>query len=302
MSSLAASVSSASASNDTTGIVRISNFTLDNINFGTPKVNASGGKNVPIYNAVAKKGLTLQSPLMLTWGVNEWTDDNSGRKTYDMSLQFPNEQYSNENTKQFFENMNALENHIKDQAVQNSKEWFNKAKMSAEVVDALWTPMLRYTKNKETGEPDKSKMPTMKIKLPYYDGKFEFELYDNSGKSIFNEQMNDRHPSELIPKSSNVAIVVQCGGIWFANGKFGVTWRLVQGLVKPRPSLKGKCHIQLDAEEQTKLETQVVADEEAVTDVPDSDEEETPAAEPVPVPAPVKKVKKVVKKKAVAAS
>ena len=300
MSSLAASVSSASASNDTTGIVRISNFTLDNINFGTPKVNASGGKNVPIYNAVAKKGLTLQSPLMLTWGVNEWTDDNSGRKTYDMSLQFPNEQYSNENTKQFFENMNALENHIKDQAVQNSKEWFNKAKMSAEVVDALWTPMLRYTKNKETGEPDKSKMPTMKIKLPYYDGKFEFELYDNSGKSIFNEQMNDRHPSELIPKSSNVAIVVQCGGIWFANGKFGVTWRLVQGLVKPRPSLKGKCHIQLDAEEQTKLETQVVADEEAVTDVPDSDDEETPAAEPVPVPAPVKKVKKVVKKKAAA--
>ena len=300
MSSLAASVSSASASNDTTGIVRNSNFTLDNINFGTPKVNASGGKNVPIYNAAAKKGLTLQTPLMLTWGVNEWTDDNSGRKSYDMSLQFPNEQYSNENTKQFFENMTALENHIKDQAVQNSKEWFNKAKMSAEVVDALWTPMLRYTKNKETGEPDKSKMPTMKIKLPYYDGKFEFELYDNSGESIFNEQMNDRHPSELIPKSSNVAIVVQCGGIWFANGKFGVTWRLVQGLVKPRPSLKGKCHIQLDAEEQNRLETQVVADEEAVTDVPDSDEEETPAAEPVPVPAPVKKVKKVVKKKAAA--
>ena len=104
----------------------------------------------------------------------------------------------------------------------------------------------------------------------------------------------------MIPKASNVAIVVQCGGIWFANGKFGVTWRLVQGLVKPRATLKGKCHIQLDAEEQTKLAKQVVADEEAVTDVPDSDDEDTPAAEPEPAPAPVKKVKKVVKKKSTA--
>ena len=294
MSSLASSVSSASDSTDSTGIVRNSNFDLGNIQFGAPKVNPSGGKNVPLYNVSAKKGLTLQTPLMLTWGVNEWTDDNSGRKTYDMSLQFPTPEYANTNTTQFLENMMALEEHIKETAVSKSKEWFNKAKMSAEVVDALWTPMLRYTKNKETGEPDKTKMPSMKVKLPYYDGKFEFELYDNNGESIFNAQMNDNHPSELIPKASNVAIVLQCGGIWFANGKFGVTWRLVQGLVKPRASLKGKCHILLDADEQTTLNKQVVADEEAVTGVPDSDEEE-PVVEPTP--APVKRVKKVVKKK-----
>ena len=293
MSSLASSDSSSSV--DTTGIVRNSNFDLGNINFGAPKVNASGGKNLSIYNAAAKKGLTLQTPLMLTWGVNEWTDDNSGRETYDMALQFPTQEYANANTSQFLENMMALETHIKETAVQKSKEWFNKAKMSPEVIDALWTPMLRYTKNKETGEPDMTKMPTMKIKLPYYDGKFEFELYDNNGDSIFNAQMNESHPIDLIPKASNVAIVVQCGSIWFANGKFGVTWRLVQGLVKPRATLKGKCHIQLDPDEQNTLEKQVVADDEAITDVPDSDEDDGPASEPAP--APVKRVKKVVKKK-----
>ena len=124
MSSLASSVSSAYASADTTGIVRNSNFDLGNIQFGAPKVNASGGKDVPIYNAAAKKGLTLQTPLMLTWGVNEWTDDNSGRKTYDMSLQFPTQEYANSNTSQFLENMIALETHIKSTAVEKSKDWF----------------------------------------------------------------------------------------------------------------------------------------------------------------------------------
>ena len=234
MSSLAVSVSASNAS-ESTGIVRIGDFDLANINFGTPKLNQSGGKNVPLYNSKAKKGLTLQTPLMLTWGVNEWTDDNSGRKTYDMALQFPNQEYTNANTEQFLENMQVLEDHIKASAVQNAKEWFNKAKMSAEVVDALWTPMLRYTKNKETGEPDKTKQPTMKVKLPFYDGKFEFELYDNQGEPIFNSKLTENSPLDLIPKASNVAVVVQCGGLWFANGKFGVTWRLVQGLAAKPP-------------------------------------------------------------------
>jgi len=262
-----------------------------------PKVNQSGGKSVGILNSKTKKGLYISTPLMLTWGINEYVDEASGKRTYDMSLQFPKEEYNTEELEAFLKNVKEFESKLKKDAIKNSKEWMNKAKMSDEVVDALWTPMLRYSKNKETGEPDMTKMPTMKVKLPYYDQKFEFELYDNNGDSIFNAQMNENHPSELIPKASNVAIVVQCGGIWFANGKFGVTWRLVQGLVKPRATLKGKCHIQLDADEQTKLERQVVADDEAVTDVPDSDDDEVPAAEPEPAPAPVKKVKKVVKKK-----
>ena len=300
MSSLASSVSasgSGSASDDT-GIVRINTFDIKNIQFGAPKLNQSGGKNVSLYNVKAKKGLTLQTPLMLTWGVNEWTDEKSGRKSYDMALQFPNEEYVTQNTTQFLENMKALEEHIKTMAVQNSKDWFNKTKMSPEVVDALWTPMLRFSKNKETGEPDYTKQPSLKVKLPYYDNKFEFELYDNQGSPIFNAHLQESNPIELIPKASNVAIVIQCGGIWFANGKFGITWRLVQGLVKPRANLKGRCHIQLDDAEQTTLSQQVVADEEAVVDVPDSDEEDGPAAEPEPVAAPTKKVKKVVKKKA----
>jgi hypothetical protein len=39
--------------------------------------------------------------------------------------------------------------------------------------------------------------------------------------------------------------MIQCGGIWFANGKFGVTWRFVQGIIQPRLSMRGKCHLSL---------------------------------------------------------
>ena len=124
------------------------------------------------------------------------------------------------------------------------------------------------------------------------------EFWSPKHELLFPVEGNDSTPTSIVQKGQTVALVIECGGIWFANGKFGITWRLVQGLVKPRANLKGRCHIQLDDAEQTTLSQQVVADEEAVVDVPDSDEEDGPAAEPEPVAAPTKKVKKVVKKKA----
>ena len=56
---------------------------------------------------------------------------------------------------------------------------------------------------------------------------------------------NNLFPIDLISKGTNVATVIQCGGLWFASGKFGVTWRLLQAVVKPRESLTGKCLITL---------------------------------------------------------
>ena len=59
-----------------------------------PKVNANGGKTVGILNKQNMKTLYISTPLMLTWGVNEYTDEKSGKKTFDMALQFPNEEYN----------------------------------------------------------------------------------------------------------------------------------------------------------------------------------------------------------------
>ena len=64
--------------------------------FTTPKVNASGGKNIGILNASTKKSLHISTPLMLTWGINEYRDEKTGKVSYDMSLQFPNDEYNQE--------------------------------------------------------------------------------------------------------------------------------------------------------------------------------------------------------------
>jgi hypothetical protein len=74
--------------------------------------------------------------------------------------------------------------------------------------------------------------------------------------------------------------VLQCGGVWFAGGKFGVTWKLFQAVVKPKTTLRGKCHINLSLDDKKMVETQeidTISDDDiprASNEVQDSDGEE----------------------------
>lgn len=233
------------------------------------KVNANGRKSIGILNNENKKSLYISTPLMLTWGVNTYTDEKTGDvQSYDIALQFPNDEYNNPECVSFLKNMQALEQKIKEDAVANSKDWLNKTKLVPEAVDALWSPMLKYPKDKETGEPDYSRAPTLKVKIPYWEGEFKnVELYNDSKELVFPGE-DETNISEFIVKGSNVATIIQCGGIWVANGKFGVTWRLFQAVVKPRTTLSGKCHISLSDKDKELMSKSV--DDEEVSDVTDS--------------------------------
>jgi hypothetical protein len=243
-----------------------------------PKLNANNGKMIGILNKHNMKSLYISTPLMLTWGVNEYTDEKTGKKTFDMALQFPNQEYDNPECAAFLKNMQELEKRIKDDAITNCKEWLNKPKMVAEAVEALWTPMLKYPRDKATEEPDHTRAPSLKVKIPYWEDVFKnVELYNEASVQVFPNDDNNSI-GDYIVKGTNVATLIQCGGIWVANGKFGVTWKLFQAVVKPRTTLSGKCHILLTEKDKEKLTLPLDDDvsEEVVhnvTEVPDSDDE-----------------------------
>lgn len=301
-------------------------FNVQNIKYSAPKANASGGKSINILNKSTNTGLRLSTPLLLTWGASDFVDQQTGKGNgkFELSLQFPTSEYATEDSVAFLKNLQALEQKIKDDALTYSKEWFGKVHKNAEVVEALYTPMLKYSKDKTTGEPDLTKAPTLRVKIPSWEGVFRVEVYDEDGDKLFPNVNTNANPIELIHKGTNVATLIQCGGIWFANGKFGVTWKLAQIVVqKPRGSLTGQCLIKLKSSDKEKLKS-VVAPEASVLDeddvhikkttlVDDSDEEDEEEVQPVSVKEEVKaevtqvvaaaqeepvKKKKVVKKKA----
>jgi len=299
------------------------------MDYNKPKINKAGGKSVPIINKRTRRVLLINTPLMLTWGVNKHVAEDTGKVSYSMSLQFPREDYMTPETSAFLAAFEEFQQKIKNDAITHSKEWFNKAKLTEAQIDVLFNEMLYYPKDKETGERKEGASPTLKLKLDYYDEKFNCEIYDLENKMLFPSQNDDDEltPEDLITKASNVACAIKCGGIYFVNGKFGVTWKLEQAVLKPKLTHKGRCIVKVNKADREKMASQPVDDDEVDDDVAqefpsrsetnvqvenDSDEEEEPVkaiakevkeeitsvAEPVK-PAPKKVVKKkVIRKKA----
>jgi hypothetical protein len=263
-------------------------FNANNILYTSVKANDKMGKSLNILNKFTRSGLRLSTPLMLTWGASEYVDpEGNGNGKYEMSLQFPQTEYSNPDCEAFFKNVKELEDKIKADALINSKDWFGKVHKSADIIDELFTPMLKYPKIKGTSEPDMSKKPTLRVKIPQWEGIWKTEIYDEDSNALFpNKENSTITPLDFLKKGTMVASVIQCGGIWFTNGKFTVTWKLLQAVVqKPKGSITGQCLIKLKPAEKEQLKAMpapVEENESVLAHVEDSDEEEvqTPA-EPV---------------------
>ena len=291
------------------------------IKFMPPKLNASGVmKNVNVISTQTNRSLHISTPMMMTWGISDYDDGSGGDGRFNMTLNFPTEDYRKPSTDLFLEKVIAFENQIIDQAVKNSELWFGDD-MSREVCKHSFYPFVKFPVIKGTKKVDATKSPSIRGKVPCYDGKWAIELYDTKDNMIYPCE-NDHHtPPEFVPKLSQVACVLQCGGIWLGQKGWGVTWKVIQCVVKPREvvSVYGQCRVMLTEDERGAIATQNInEDEDAVETVftksetashdvtaEDSDEEdEMPdiVAAPEVVeeePAPVVK-KKVVKKKVAA--
>jgi len=305
-------------------VVKYNEWNTAGIRYMAPRVSDRGSKSVAVISSQSNRGLCISTPLMMTWGISDFVDEKGeSDNKFNMSLVFPNADYETEPTTEFLTKVKAFEEQILTDAVSNSEVWWGKKK-SREVIEDNFFPFIKYPKDKLSGGFDMSRPPSMRAKVPNYDGRWNIEIYDTDNKLIFPCDNENLTPMDFVPKKSNVACVLQCGGLWFGGKGWGVTWRLNQCVVKPhiQDSVFGKCHIELSTDERDTINKQPIAenvndseDEDGPsipatttsTEVDDSDDEkesETVVAEPVeePEPEPVKKkvVKKVTKKKVVA--
>jgi len=305
-------MSSSSASSSKAVVLTVNQWEPSSVKYMAPKTNKSGGKAINIISKQTNRTLHFSTPLMMTWGISDFVnDDGESDGKFSISLNFPNEDYKNAATDAFLVKLKAFENQILDDAVKNAELWWGE-EMSREVLKHTFFPFLKYSKNKDTKKIDLSKPPSIRAKVPFYEGRWGVEIYDTKNKQLFPCDNENLTPMDFVPKLSNVACVLQCGGIWIGGKGWGLTWKLIQCVVKPREvvSVYGRCHIQLSPEEQDSIEKQEIVDEDVDVDAPV--EVQSKAAAPVqsvevedsddeaePVVAPVETKKKVVKAKVV---
>jgi hypothetical protein len=286
-------------------VLEMQNWMPSAVKYMQPKVNDKGGKSINVISLQSNRGLHITLPLLLSWGISDFTDEKGESDgKYSISLQFPNAEYTNPESELALQKLKEFEDQIINDAVKNSEVWFGK-KQSREITEYGYFPFLKYSKNKDTKQIDYSRPPSLRPKVPNYDNVWKVEVYDTKGSLLFPSDNKYATPIDFVPKQSKVACVIQCGGIWIGGKGWGLTWKLVQCVVKPQvmESVFGKCHIKLSDSDMEQIEKGPVATEsselavpskpslEQVTYAENSDDEADPEPEPiVPVAAPVKKI------------
>jgi len=309
-------------------VVSPASFSASKVTLSQLKLLESGGKQA--YVNYDGRPLVMQvGSLETPFGLSVYDKATPPKYTVDLKLQGYDDATNNPKTAAVYNAMNALDEHLIQQAVKNSRQWF-KADMNLDMARMLYTPSVRFAKDADGNV--KPYPPTLKIQLRQRDGKFETAVYDDKKRPLTDIPLED-----ILVKKAFLTVLIQCTGVWIAGGKFGLSWKAIQIRADKVPdSIRGFAFLDDgEAEEAAKPAAKPVAAAtkpapanqfELLDDEDEVDDEEAlapPAKKPVasvvqpmeedddgeaddvaPAPVPVKKTvtKKVVVKNAAASA
>lgn len=252
------------------------NFNINSISFGTVKTQESGGKSVYVsYNG---SPLLLQTPKCnAPFGISKWSDDKvsaSGKSNdkYSLELSFNGFDKEDSHIKKFYDVITSIDDLVKKQALDNSLTWFNKKKMSEDLVNDSYSSPLKF--HMENGEPSTSKYaPRIRLSIPMdRDGKFSCQAYIDKKLVALTPE---------ITKNVNITAIIRATGLWVISSRYGTTYKVEQLMIEPRMDHLEKFAF-LDTDETTVIEADAVvaadvAVEHLASDEIDSSDDESPS-------------------------
>lgn len=286
-------------------------FDPTNYKITAPKPNKNGGK---VSNILFNKSpLCVALPPFFTWGPQQRVDMNKQKTgNYSMNIQFPNAEFATTETEAFLKYLFDLESYVMEVVKTNSAEWLGGKYDNIDIIRALYNEMIRYPRKSGSQMPDTSKPPSLSLKLPCYDKKWQPEIFDENTNPLYLKSMTKEMeelnsgivlkddddecqlaPLKFIQPRSHVILLIQSAGIWFVNKKFSITWNVKQVVVKnPLPPMEGTLFLKIDTKTKellgikgssAKEEEEENDEEEDATLIDDDDNETDVVVEPVTV-------------------
>ena len=243
-------------------IVLSRDFDIKNVTFSEVKVLDNGGKIV--YISYNRAPLIIQTPAMAApFGMSRWEGENGAASKYSIDLSFKGMDDSS-SMQAFYKLLEHIDEKMISHGFDNQQTWFKgKRYGSREIVEALYTPLIKHAKDRHTGERTDAYPPTFKATVPQRDGAFACDVFDASRASV---DLN-----AIDTKGARITAIIQCTGVWFAGGKFGVSWKVVQMKVSQNSTkLTGYALVDVDDDEG---DAPTVHENERVVMMSDEDDE-----------------------------
>ena len=287
----------------TNAIVSSSNLDISKISFGDIRLNKAGGKSVPIkYN-----GQSLQIRLekaMYPMGVNVRESENGTNYTMSLTLKGC-DPYAKDKAGAdtgslgvLYNFLHDLQSKLLDTAETNSVKWFGKTR-SRSVLEDTMKQFISPSVEKVGGEwvPSGKYPPSLRMKIPVYDGRVAMDVTDSAGKPV---AVDPENIASVFPKRVEASIVVS-PGIYVSGQGWGVTWRVSYARVAPPQRTTAADVFKDEIEQELRSAPAAVQAVESLDDQEETPEQEevsvpfveTPSA-PAPAPTPAKNRRRVV--------
>lgn len=210
-------------------IVTPETFSVAKLSISAPKTLDSGAKTAYLNYDGGKLLFQTAAEMTIPYGLSKFEQGpKADNPDFSIDLSFKGYEIDGAPVSLYHGALAKLDEFVMEEAYKNRASWFSGgATKSREVISAFYTPTIKVAIDKQ-GNP-KPYPPTQKIKLRKMGGEFEVKIYDNDKKRITDPM------DEVLVKGCTVTVIVECGGIWFAGGKFGVTWRAKQIMLHKSP-------------------------------------------------------------------
>jgi hypothetical protein len=202
-------------------VVAPESFSVSKVTFSPVKMLESGGKQA--YLNYDGRPLIMQvGPLETPFGLSVFDKLPGAPPKYsvDLKLRGYDDPTTNPKTAAIYTALHGLDEFMVEQGVKNSVSWFKGAK-SRDVLSELYTTTVRFSKDSEGNV--KPYPPTLKLQLRQREGKFETQVYDDKKRPMTDIPMED-----ILVKGTLMTALIQCTGVWFAGGKYGLSWKAIQ--------------------------------------------------------------------------
>lgn len=200
-------------------IVSIASFDVKKITFSNVKTLDSGAKSAYVNYDGGKLILQVGS-LETPFGLSEFNKPPAPPSySVDLKLRGYDDPANHPAEARIYQAFNGLDEFMLEQGVKNSVAWFKGSK-SKEVLKELYSPMVRFSVDKEGNR--KPYPPTIKVKLRKNkdSGKFDTEVYDSKNQPMAME--------DAVVKGAAMTCLIQCTGLWFQGSKYNLSWNMVQ--------------------------------------------------------------------------
>lgn len=230
-------------------VVKSKHANIENVVFKEPKVNPKYG-NVSVPIAYKNKDgnpvpfVMQMPPLKAFVGYSTFEGDNSVKISLPLSIHELETNPRHKELCDFFEKFDKL---VVDKVFSNPK-WIKKNKnTSREVIVDKYHPCLRFPVDKETNEITDKYPPNLKLKImTNQDGTVRTKVFNPDKTPVDN-------PNEAVVKGAIVSSLMECTGMWVVGGKFGVSFRAVQLMIKSVPQ-RDAFAFQDDSDDEDDLE------------------------------------------------